>query len=212
MRDRLALIILTAATNCACSQGTLSFERAASLITGTDGFKREAHFTIQTGVPLQSAFKCLARAEVERMPLNQFAAERGWVRYEARETILGFGTAASCPTMVLTPTGQAASAAWTRGSVASSADGSAWAVPIGRRELLGVTNVSTAPDESMQVEFDWKWMPNETGTALRSSVARGNLFFDQRRTGRASCRRTDGEWRCQLAAWTSPADAGEFQP
>lgn len=212
MRERLALIILIAATNSACSQGTLSSDRAASLIMGTEGFKREAHFAIQTGVPLQSAFKCLARAEVERMPLNQFAAGRGWVRYEARETTLGFGTAASCPTIVLTPTGQAASAAWTRRSVASSADGSAWAVPIGRRELLAVTNVSTAPDESMQVEFDWKWMPNDTGAALRNSVARANVFFDQRRTSRASCRRTDGEWHCQLAAWTSPANVGEFQP
>jgi hypothetical protein len=106
MRDRLALIILTAATDCACSQGTLTSERAASLITGADGFKREAHFTIQTGVPLQSAFKCLARAEVERMPLNQFAAERGWVRYEAREAILGFGKSASSPAIALTPTGR----------------------------------------------------------------------------------------------------------
>jgi len=212
MRDRLALIILTAAANCACSQGTLTSERAASLITGADGFKREAHFTIQTGVPLQSAFRCLARAEVEQMPLNQFAAERGWVRYEAREAILGFGKSASCPAITLTPTGEAASATWTRGRVASSSDGTAWGIPIGRRELLAVTDVTTAPDESTQVKFDWQWMPNETGTALRSSVARGNLFFDQRRTGRASCRRTDGEWRCELAAWTSPADAGEFQP
>ena len=177
----------------------MTAERAASLIAALDGFKREAHFTIRTGVPLQSAFKCLSQPEVERLPLNRFAVERGWVRYEARAAILGFGAKASCPAMTLTPAGEAAAATWTPKRVASS-EGAAWAVPIGRREVVGVTGLTTEADESTQVEFDWKWTPNETGTALRKSVAKANLFFDQARTGRASCRRTNEGWRCQLAA------------
>lgn len=212
MRHRLALTMLAAAATCACSQDTLSSQRAANLIAGSDGFKREAHFTIQTDAPMQSAFECLAQAEVERVPLHQFAVERGWVRYEARNANLGFGKTASCPAIALTAAGQAASATWTRGRVAAAPEGVAWSVPIGRREFVGAPKLTTAPDESTQVEFDWKWAPNDAGIALRQSVERANLFFDQTRTGRASCRRFDEGWRCELALWTSPADAGEFQP
>lgn len=113
--------------------------------------------------------------------------------------------------MALTPAGEAASATWTRRRLPSDED-VAWMVPIGRRELLAVRELSEAPDGSTQVEFDWKWTPNDTGTALRKSVAEANVFFDQTRTGRASCRRPDGGWQCQLGMW-APADAlGEFRP
>jgi hypothetical protein len=212
MRHRLVMAMLAAVATCACSQETLNSERAASLISGTHGFKREAQFTIQTDAPMQSAFECLAQAEVERMPLHRFVVERGWVRYEARNASLGFGKTASCPSMALTPAGQAASATWTRGRVASAPEGVAWSVPIGRRELIGAPRLTTASDESVQVQFDWNWAPNDTGLALRQAVERANLFFDQKRTGRASCRRFDEGWRCELALWKSPADAGEFQP
>ena len=211
MRHRVALVVFVSVT-CACAQDTLSSERAASLITSADRFKGEAHFTIQTDTPMQSALECLAQAEVERMPLHRFAVERGWVRNETRNASLGFGKTASCPAMALTPTGQAASAAWTRGRVAAAPEGVAWSVPIGRREFVGAPKLTPASDESVQAEFDWKWTPNDTGIALRQSVERASLFFDQKRTGRASCRRFDDGWRCELALWTSPADAGEFQP
>jgi hypothetical protein len=212
LRHRLGLVLLAAAASVACSEPTFGSDRAASLITGLDQFKREAHFTIHTGVPLQSAFQCISQAEVDRTPLNQFLVERGWVRYETREAILGFGTKASCPAIALTPAGEAASAQWIRGRGASS-EGTAWAVPIGRRELLGVTGLTTAPDGSAQVEFDWKWTPNETGTALRKSVRNANVFFDQAKKGRATCRQSDDGWQCQLGMWMTPADAlGEFPP
>ena len=212
MRHRLALTTLAGALACACSQDSLNSERASNLIADSDGFKGEAQFSIQAGAPMQSAFACFDRAEVERMPLHRFAAERGWVRYEVRAASLGFGKTASCPAVALTPAGQAASAAWTRGRVASAPEGVAWSVPIGRRELIGAPRLTTASDESVQVEFDWKWTPNDTGLALRQAVERANLFFDQKRTGRASCRRFDEGWRCEAALWKSPADAGAFQP
>lgn len=203
-------MVLLAASG-ACSDGTLSRDRAASLITSVEGFSREARFTIQTGAPLQSAFKCLSQAEVERSPVNQFMVQRGWVRFGAREANVGFGTKATCPALELTPEGQAASAQWTGGRAASG-QGTAWAVPIARRELVAVTGLTTGQNESTQVEFDWKWTSNETGAALRKSVPKANAFFDQVRKGRASCRRWDDGWRCQLAMWRTPADVGEFQP
>lgn len=212
MRHRFALATLAAAVACACSQDSLNSERAANLIADSDGFKREAHFSIQTGAAMQSPFACVAQAEVERMPLHRFAAERGWVRYEVRAASLGFGKTASCPAMALTPTGQAASATWTRGRVAAAPEGVAWSVPIGRREFVGAPKLTTAQDESVQVEFDWKWTPNDAGMALRQSVEQANLFFDQERRGRASCRRFDEGWRCELALPESAENAGEFKP
>ena len=68
MRRRLASLMFAAAATWACSQDTLNPDRAASLISGTEGFKSEAHFTIHTDAPMQSAFECLAQAAVERMP------------------------------------------------------------------------------------------------------------------------------------------------
>jgi hypothetical protein len=206
------MVILAAAVAWACSQDTLSSERAANLITDGDGFKREAHFTIQTNAPMQSAFKCLSQAEAESLPLHRFAVQRGWTRYDTRNASLGFGKTATCPALALTPTGQAASTAWTQGNVASAPQAVAWSIPIGRRELIGMPRLTKSADESMQAEFDWKWTPNDTGLALQKSVEQARRFFEQGRTGRASCRRLEESWRCQLALWTSPADAGEFKP
>ena len=120
MRYRIALVLRAATSSVACSDRTLSAERAARLITALEQFKREAHFTIRTDVPLQSAFKCQSQADVNRTPLNQFGVERGWVRYETREAIVGFGTKTSCPAIALTPAGEAASAQSIRGHDASS--------------------------------------------------------------------------------------------
>jgi hypothetical protein len=212
MTQRCAALVLLAVTVAvACSDRALTAERAARVIAELDEFRREAHFTIHTGVPLQSAFRCLSEAEVQRTPVAQVAAERGWVRYETRQGILGFGAKVSCPAIVLTPAGETASAQWTRGGAVSG--GTAWAVPIGTRELVAVTEVATAPEGSSQVEFQWKWSPNETGTALRRLASKANVFFDQIKSNRASCRQSDGGWQCQLGMWTSAADAfGEFMP
>jgi hypothetical protein len=210
VRHPLALLLLVAVPIGACSESTLGAERAGALIAGLDGFNRGAHFTIHTGVPLRSTLTCLTQAEIERVPVNQFAAGQRWVRYETREADFGIGGKASCPAMALTAAGEAAAATWTRGP-APSAEGVSWMVPIGRRELLGVRELSEAPDGSTQVTFDWKWTANDTGTALRKAVAGANVFFDQTRTGRASCRRSDDDWQCQLGMW-APADAfSEFR-
>lgn len=208
MRYRLGVIALVGAAGAACSNGPLDAEHAGRLISALEQFKRESRFTIQTGVPLQSAFKCLSQEQIANVPANRFVIDRGWVRYETREGNLGFGTTASCPALGLTASGQAASAGWTRGRAGiARGDGASWAIPIGARKFLAVTKLTTASDESAQVEFDWKWSPNETGTVLRESFPGAGALFDQTRKGRASCRRTEDGWRCQLGMWTTPADA-----
>src|SRR5438093_12383289 len=114
MRSRLAAVLLVANTSLACAERALTPDRAARLISDLDQFKRGAHFTIQTGVPFQTSFKCLDEAEIQRVPLIRFGVGRGWVRLDSREMVLGFGTKATCPALALTQSGAAASTGWTR--------------------------------------------------------------------------------------------------
>src|SRR5437879_2801694 len=198
MRLRIALVLAAIAITTACSERTLSAERAGSLIAALDGFRRDAHFTIATGLPFQSLSRCLSQNEIEQRRLNEFVLKQGWVRYESREAFVGFGTKASCTAFALTPGGMAASAQWAKGRSASG-QGIVWIVPIGRRELVRVTKLTAAPDGSTQVEFDWKWTPNDTGVARQMATPNASTFFAQTKKSRASCRRADDRWRCVLA-------------
>ncbi|MGE3341842.1 MAG: hypothetical protein AB7L71_00285 [Vicinamibacterales bacterium] len=112
--------------------------------------------------------------------------------------------------MVLTPAGEIASRQWTS-RPAMSSDETVWLIPIDRRQFVDVIEISAAPDGSTQVEFDWTWVPNEVGAALRESAPQSSRpFFEETRRGRAFCRR-DNEWRCQLGIWATSADAiGQF--
>jgi hypothetical protein len=210
MSHRVRLLLLAATVSTACSDRTLTPDRVAALIEELDAFKREARLTIRTGVPFQSAFECESQ-DVANVPSNRFLVDRGWMRYETREGSFGFGTRGRCPAMMLTPAGHAASAQWTQERVGSG-EGVAWGIPIGRRELVTVREPTSRPNGSSQVEFEWKWMPNDTGRALQASVPSAKGWFEQPRQGRADCLRMNDEWRCQLAMWRTPSDAGEFQP
>ena len=96
-------------------------------------------------------------------------------------------------------------AKWERGRGSMMGETS-WAVPIGHRELVQVTGISPAPDGSRTVEYDWRWVADETGTLLRQSVPAADSFFDRPKKARATCRRWDDGWRCQLGMWTTAAD------
>jgi hypothetical protein len=212
MSCRLGFILLIAVVGLACSDRDLSREHAANLIQTVEGFKRQPHFWIRTEMPFRSIFKCETQADVERAPLNQLVVKLGWVRYETRSAVVGFDKKVECPAMTLTSAGKAASAKWERGRGAMGGETS-WAVPIGRRELVQVTGISPAPDGSRVVEYEWRWVADETGTLLRQTVPAANSFFDQARKARATCRRWDDGWRCQLGMWTTAADGlGEFSP
>jgi hypothetical protein len=208
---RLLGVLTLIAVGTACSERVTGPDRAKAVISNLESFQRAARFILQTEVPFQTAFDCLTRAEVERAPVTTFAIRRGWVQFESREASLGFGVKKACPSLTLTAAGRAASAEWTRHGTGTG-NGVAWAVPIGRREFASVTNFTTAPEGAAQVEFSWRWSPNEAGNALRAIVPQAGDFFSEIRTGRAACGQATGEWRCQLAMWTTPADAGDFQP
>jgi hypothetical protein len=143
MSRRLKLLLVGVSVHLACSGG-FSRDGAARLIAAHDSFKSVAHFTIVTDAPLTSVFTCMKQADIERTPLNRFLVERGWVAYETRRAIVGIRQTASCPAIVLTPAGEAASAHWKQ-RPGTTGVGTEWTVPVGRRELVGVTGFTTAP-------------------------------------------------------------------
>lgn len=173
-------LLLVVSVHLACSGG-ITRDQAARLIAANDSFTTVAHFAILTDAPLVSICTCQKQADLERTPLNRFLVQRGWVRYETRRAIVGLQQTTSCPAIVLTPAGEVASAPWKQ-RPGPTRVGTEWIVPIGRRELVGVTGLTNAPDGSTEVMFDWRWTPNETGTALRTSVPETDRFFQPRTT------------------------------
>lgn len=205
MKYATALLSFAILVNFGCSDGPLTAKEAGARIAELDEFKREARFTLNVGRPFQSAFRCYSEAEVASVPINTFVVDRGWVRYERREGNFGFGAKGACPAFGLTPAGARASAQWRQSP--DNSGGTIWTVPIGRRELVAVTTLTTTSGGSTQVDFTWRWAPDETGVALRQSVNSARALFDATRTGQASCRRVNHDWRCQLALWTNAAEA-----
>jgi hypothetical protein len=61
MKFGVGVGLLVASMSLACSERTLNRDSTATLISALDAFKREAHFRIETGVPLQSTFRSDAR-------------------------------------------------------------------------------------------------------------------------------------------------------
>lgn len=43
-------------------------------------------------------------------------------------------------------------------------------VPLARKELGNVTAVRPNPDGTVTVDFDWKWLPNDVGTAFKTGL------------------------------------------
>jgi hypothetical protein len=129
---------------------------AADLIADSDGFKRPQQFLLQTGVVSNKDY-----VSPEYLVLQH----HGWIS----------ATTAACPPglvpppcwdILLTPLGVDT----VRTLVpAQEADKSSFAIPVARRELLGVTGISKQGNAA-DVDFTWRWIPlNEIGAALYSS-------------------------------------------
>ena len=57
-------------------------------------------------------------------------------------------------------------------------------VPLARKEFVGVTAVTPLPDGNVSAEFDWKWLPNETGQALVTGLTKER--FDRPQKAKAT--------------------------
>jgi hypothetical protein len=129
---------------------------AADLIADSDAFKRPQQFVLQTGVVSNKDY-----VSPEYLVLQH----HGWIT----------ATTATCPPglvpppcwdILLTPLGVDTVRALVP---AQEADKASFAIPVARRELLGVTGISKEGNAA-DVDFTWRWIPlNEIGAALYSS-------------------------------------------
>lgn len=71
-------------------------------------------------------------------------------------------------------------------------NGSLDIVPLAKKELTAVTNVTANASNEPVVEFEWKWIPNEVGSAFQS----GPLFdrYSRPQKARATLLRSGSEW------------------
>jgi hypothetical protein len=57
-------------------------------------------------------------------------------------------------------------------------------VPLAKKEMGKVTNVSANPDGTASVDFTWRWIPNEVGSAFKTGLVHDRFAAEQ--DGRAT--------------------------
>jgi len=159
----------------ACSPRDFITRRLATdLILSSSDFRAHQRFALQTGVLSGKDYPS---------PEYLVLQHRGWIS----------ATTARCPReltpppcwdVVLTPSGVDA----VRSAIPGEQNnGSLLALPVARRELVGVTGIARQGDAA-DVEFTWKWTPlNEIGAALYS----GDLQYKST----VAFRKFDDGWR-----------------
>ena len=65
-------------------------------------------------------------------------------------------------------------------------------VPLASKELVKATAVRSGPDGAPQVDFRWRWIPNEIGSAFRSGAVHDRFAMPQAAT--ATLMRDGASW------------------
>jgi hypothetical protein len=88
-----------------------------------------------------------------------------------------------------------------------------WMVPVGARELAGITTVEASDSDTAQVQFTWYWKPNAVGRHFDFSeqVRQSNpgakrksnpqLSSDVPLKGTAELSRTSNGWEVKTIKW-----------
>lgn len=66
-------------------------------------------------------------------------------------------------------------------------------VPIARKEVSEVRSVIPLPDGTLSVDFSWRWIPNEVGSAFKSGMVRKR--FDSAQNASAQLTTSEGKWQ-----------------
>jgi hypothetical protein len=159
MQKKLILSIIGLLCLASCSpRDFLTRRLAADLISASDAFKTPQQFTLQTGIVANKDY-----ASPEYLVLQH----HGWIT--ANKAACSPGLTPPCWDVLLTPSGVDT----VRGLVPTEeADKALLFIPVARRELLGVTEISKQGSVA-DVDFTWKWVPlNEVGAALYSNDTR----------------------------------------
>jgi len=157
MRNKPILVVASLLLLAGCSpRDFLSRRLAADLILASSEFKMPQPFVLQTGVVSNKDYPS---------PEYVVFQHRGWTSATAAPCPPGI-VPPPCWDIALTPSGVETVRPLIPPDDASK---SSLAIPVARRQLLGVTGI-VKQDTGADVEFTWKWAPlNEVGAALYSS-------------------------------------------
>jgi len=180
MRKKSILSLIAVLFLVSCSpRDYLTRRLAADLISSSDAFKMPQQYVLQTGVVSNKDY-----VSPEYLVLQQ----HGWISATTIACTPGL-TPPPCWDIVLTPSG--VDTVRTLVS-AEEANKSSLAIPLAKRELVGVTGISRQVNVA-DVDFSWKWTPlNEIGAALYS----GDLHYKST----VGFRDYDDGWRIQQGA------------
>jgi len=157
MRIRITFTIALAAlllTSCS-PRDFLTRRLAADLISASSALKTPQRFVVQTGVLSSKDYPS---------PEYLVLQHHGWISANSAPCPRDL-TPPPCWDLLLTPSGVDA----VRAALSSDqAGGSLLAIPVARRELVGVDGIAKQGN-SADVDFTWRWVPlNEIGAALYS--------------------------------------------
>jgi hypothetical protein len=157
---------------------------AADLISASDAFRAPQQFVLQTGVVSNNIYLA---------PEYLVLQHHGWISATNSLCRAGFAPP-PCWDILLTPSGVDTIRALVSTDEVSKPS---FAIPVARRELVGVTGVSKQGNVA-DVDFTWKWVPlNEIGAALYS----GELHYKST----VGFRDYDDGWRVVIAPSASRA-------
>lgn len=152
---------------------------AADFISATDAFKTPQQYVLQTGVISNKDYIA---------PESLVLQHHGWI---SASTVPCSGGLAPppCWDVLLTPSGVETVQAIVP---ADQIGKSTLAIPVARRELVGITGISKQGNVA-DVDFTWRWVPlNEVGAALYS----GDVHYKST----VGFRDYDDGWRIEQSA------------
>lgn len=154
MKSIPALLALFLLTSCS-PRDYLTRRLAGDLISASESFAAPQQFVLHTGIVSSKNYPS---------PEYLVLQHHGWISATTIGCSPGL-TPPPCWNVLLTPSGvEAVHTVVPAGGAARSS----FSIPVARRELAGVSGISSQGN-SADVEFDWKWIPlNEIGEALYS--------------------------------------------
>ena len=69
-------------------------------------------------------------------------------------------------------------------------------VPLAKKEVVAVQSVQPKPDGDAIVEFEWKWIPNEIGSVLKSGLIQQQYATFHH--ARATLMQSEGKWAVEM--------------
>ena len=142
---------------------------AKRIVAGSMVFGEYRFTDASISIPVSGA----AMSEPVRNAARELARE-GWIAFDGAGDVM------------LTPKGRADRRFLPR------TNGILDVVPLARKELLEVTAVRPRQDGTVGVEFTWRWIPNEVGTAFTQGPEQERFAAQQRST--ATLMHDGNEW------------------